>query len=37
MSTLQSQRLTQFLDALREEARIVDQRDQVLQPATATS
>ncbi len=31
---LQSQRLDQFLAALREEARVVDERDRVLQPAT---
>ena len=35
VSTLRDQRLNQFLEALREDAEIVDNRDQVLQPATA--
>ena len=37
LSALQNQRLNQFLEALKEEAQVVDQRDQVLQPASAST
>jgi peptidyl-prolyl cis-trans isomerase D len=37
MSTLQSQRLNQFLDALRRQAEIVDNRDEVLQQPDAAA
>ena len=33
MGALQNQRLNQFMEALREEAEVVDQRDELLQPA----
>ncbi|HUE77458.1 MAG TPA: peptidylprolyl isomerase, partial [Longimicrobiales bacterium] len=36
-SALQNQRVNRFLDALREEADINDNRDQVLRPATTTT
>ncbi len=35
MAALQNQRLNEFMEALREEADIVDQRDEVLQPTSA--
>ncbi len=37
LSTLQNRRVNQFLEALREEADIDDDRDQVLRPSTARS